>query len=117
MKINIYTANTEESVAHAGRGFVKTVRLLAKGATTSGCNFIDFTVVPPGSSIGLHRHAQSEEEYYLVLNGEGIMTVDGSEFPVSTGDLIRNCPGGEHALANCGVADIHLFVFEVPVPK
>lgn len=115
MKINIYSARIQEVAAHAGCGLVQTARLLEKGELAAGCNFVDFTIVPPGSAIGLHRHDQHEEEYYLVLKGEGVMTVDGSEFPVGTGDLVRNRPGGEHGLSNGGQSDIHLFVFAVPV--
>ncbi|MDI6792720.1 MAG: cupin domain-containing protein [bacterium] len=43
--------------------------------------------VPPNSSIGLHKHEENEEMYFI-LEGRGIMTVNNEEMEVSTGDLI-----------------------------
>jgi len=72
-------------------------------------------LLPPGASIGLHRHRDDEEEFYLVLEGTGTMRCDGEEFPVRPGELVRNPPGGAHTLRNTGDVPLRIFVFEVAV--
>ena len=68
--------------------------------------------LPPGTSIGKHRHGQ-DEELYLVLEGEGLMELDGVEFPVRPGSVILNKPHGTHGLRNTSQAVLKLFVVEV----
>jgi mannose-6-phosphate isomerase-like protein (cupin superfamily) len=102
--------------AHQGEGEIGVVRVAHAEALSGACNFIDHVAMPPGTSIGRHRHAADEEEFYLVLGGEGRMWRDGEEFPVRAGDLIRNPPSAEHGLVNTGAGALRLFVFEVRVP-
>jgi mannose-6-phosphate isomerase-like protein (cupin superfamily) len=101
--------------AHGGEGRIRFARLAEASALAGSCNFIDYAEVPPGSSIGRHRHGADEEELYLVLEGEGQMWRDGELFPVRAGDLVRNRPGGEHGLENTGSAPLRLFVVELRV--
>lgn len=110
---NIYDAVPQYTTAHEGEGLVLFARIVDKGAIDGPCNFIDFSVVPPGVSIGDHTHALDEEEYYLILKGDGELLRDGQRVTVRSGDLIRNRPGGTHSLRNIGTEDLHLFVFEL----
>ena len=103
-------------VAHAGVGTIDFLRVVHPGQLAGGVNFIDHAVLPPGASIGRHRHAADEEELYLVLRGEGRMWRDGAEFTISAGDLVRNAPDGAHGLENTGDSDLELFVIELRVP-
>lgn len=73
---------------------------------------IDLVVVPPGSSIGRHRHGHDRETYVL-LRGRARMYCAGQEFPVGPGDVAVNQPLSEHGLVNTSAADVHLLVFEV----
>jgi mannose-6-phosphate isomerase-like protein (cupin superfamily) len=102
--------------AHDGIGEISFARLLTNSDVAGAVNFIDLATLPPGSSIGDHRHQSDEEEYYLVLAGQGTMSQDGETFAVTEGDLIRNPPGASHGLLNDGTVDLRLFVFEVRVP-
>jgi mannose-6-phosphate isomerase-like protein (cupin superfamily) len=43
------------------------------------------------------------------------MTRNGEVFQVQAGDLIRNPPGGTHALRNSGAQALKIFVFELEV--
>jgi mannose-6-phosphate isomerase-like protein (cupin superfamily) len=99
--------------AHGGDGEIRFARVAAADAFAGGCHFIDYAELPPGASIGRHRHADDEEELYLVLAGAGTMWRDGEQFAVATGDLIRNRPGGEHGLCNTGTQPLRLFVIEL----
>jgi mannose-6-phosphate isomerase-like protein (cupin superfamily) len=79
------------------------------------CNFIDLAELPPGASVGSHTHGRLEEEFYLILTGTGEMTRNSDVFQVQPGDLIRNPPGGTHALRNTGGQVLKIFVFELEV--
>ncbi len=101
--------------AHSGVGEIRFTRLAEKHNLSGDCSFMDLAILPPGVSIGRHRHAKDEEEFYLILNGSGEMWRNGEEFPVKAGDLVRNPPGGEHSLINTGNKNLRIFVFEVRV--
>lgn len=101
--------------AHGGEGLIRFARVADRESMAGGCNFIDFAELPPGTSIGRHTHAETEEEFYLVLRGRGEMTRNGETFTVGAGDLIRNPPGGTHSLRNTGSEELRIFVFELQV--
>jgi mannose-6-phosphate isomerase-like protein (cupin superfamily) len=115
-RVNVHALAFARTVAHHGVGEIGFHRVAERDAMGGTCNFIDVAVVPPGASIGRHRHADHEEEFYLVLKGTGRMWRDGEEFSVRAGDLIRNRAGGAHGLVNDGAEDLMIFVFELTVP-
>ncbi|MCX5388969.1 cupin domain-containing protein [Streptomyces sp. NBC_00094] len=95
---------------HGGEGTILAHRVFARGGGT-GAEFIDLAVLPPGTSIGRHRHGH-DHETYVVLGGSGVMYRDGEEFRVGAGDVVVNAPFGEHGLRNDSDADLTLLVFE-----
>ena len=101
--------------AHDGEGLIRFARVVERTALAGACNFIDLAELPPGTSVGLHSHGSSEEEFYLILAGAGEMTRNGEVFEVEAGDLIRNPPGGTHALRNTGDQPLKMLVFELEV--
>ncbi|UHC17606.1 cupin domain-containing protein [Methylobacterium currus] len=102
----------EKVRAHGGKNSILTCR--AVGATGS-VNFIDLTVVPSGGDIGVHTHADDNEEIYVVVSGTATMLVDGRRIAVTAGDVIVNRPGGTHGLWNTGAEEVRLVVVEVPL--
>ena len=66
-------------------------------------------VLSPGVSIGLHDHVD-DEEYYYILSGSGLMTLDGVEYTVSAGDMTAIYPGGSHGLYNNTEEDLRVLV-------
>jgi mannose-6-phosphate isomerase-like protein (cupin superfamily) len=114
-KVNLRGSQFEEAPAHGGIGRVRVARLAERDDLASRCNFIDYAVVPPGASIGDHRHASDEEEFYLVLAGRALLRRGSELIPLAAGDLVRNPPGGLHGLRNDGPDDVELFVFELGV--
>jgi mannose-6-phosphate isomerase-like protein (cupin superfamily) len=102
-----------EVCAHGGDGEIRFARIAEAAAFAGGCNFVDYAELPPQASIGRHRHADDEEELYLVLEGSGVLWRDGEQLAVRAGDLVRNRPGGEHGLRNTGTAVLRLFVIEL----
>ncbi|MET8028913.1 dimethylsulfonioproprionate lyase family protein [Streptomyces avermitilis] len=96
---------------HGGLGTILAHRVFARAEGAAGAEFIDLAVLPPGTSIGRHRHA-ADRETYIVLSGSGVMYRDGAEFRVGAGDVIVNRPYGEHGLVNDSTAELWLLVFE-----
>jgi len=113
VRCNLDELALAEVRAHGGEGAIRFARIAEAAAFAGGCNFVDYAELPPGSSIGRHRHADDEEELYLVLAGDGTMWRDGASFAVRTGELIRNRPGGTHELRNTGAGVLRLFVIEL----
>jgi len=111
---NFNSVEFEQVIAHHGKAsiFFKRVTERAKGSV---CNFVDLAVVPVGADIGKHTHSLDNEEIYIVLEGKGMMYLDGEEFEVEPGHVIVNRPGGTHALKNIGKSELKLVVVEVPV--
>jgi mannose-6-phosphate isomerase-like protein (cupin superfamily) len=107
-------AMLEPTVAHEGVGQILT-RRVEGGDPSQGANFIDLTILPPGASIGVHRHGPDNEELYIVVSGHGRMLLDGKEFDVGPGDVVVNSALGQHALCNLGSEPIRLVVVEVPL--
>jgi oxalate decarboxylase/phosphoglucose isomerase-like protein (cupin superfamily) len=105
----------ERVVAHGGEGRIGLHRLFAAADFRGPWNFVDYAVLPPGASIGTHRHGRNEE-LYLVLEGEGTIHLDGKSFAVRAGHVVLNRPGGEHGLQNTSQAPLRIFVVEVAVP-
>jgi mannose-6-phosphate isomerase-like protein (cupin superfamily) len=101
--------------AHGGDGLIRFARVVERSGLAGSCNFIDLAELPPGTSIGLHTHSSLQEEFYLILTGTGEMRRNHEVFQVEAGDLIRNPPGGTHALRNTGAQVLKIFVFELEV--
>jgi mannose-6-phosphate isomerase-like protein (cupin superfamily) len=65
-------------------------------------------VLHPGAAIGYHP--QKEDEVYYILGGEGVMQMNGREFPVKPGDAILTRPGSSHGLKQTGNDDLTLII-------
>jgi len=74
--------------------------------------FVHDDILPPGSSIGVHRHT-GDQEYYYVVSGYGVITLDGKEHEVSAGDVAVVFPGGSHGLANRSTEGLRIIVISI----
>ena len=93
---------------------VELFEVFGRNDFTSNCQFIDRQIIPPNSTVGYHKHGNNEE-LYIILNGNGTMTVDGESFHVKKGDIIKNRPYGEHGLINDSTDDIELLIIEISI--
>lgn len=64
-------------------------------------------IAPGGGSRQLHRHA--EPEIYYMLEGTGVMSIDGTDTVVAAGDVIFIPGNTEHGLRNETDAPVRLF--------
>lgn len=98
---NIYKAEAHREVAHGGPGEALNTLIFGAEMFESGLEFVIYTELELGAGIGYHPHGE-DEEIYLVLEGEGRMTVNGEIHQVQKGDVILNRPGGATARKTTG---------------
>ncbi|MBH5329053.1 cupin domain-containing protein [Eikenella sp. S3360] len=78
---------------------------------------IGWMTLPPGASVGLHKHANNED-VYLIVEGRGVFTdSNGKETPVSAGDITMARPGQSHALKNTGRRPMRFINFIGQLPS
>jgi quercetin dioxygenase-like cupin family protein len=68
------------------RGPAEWKTLISAGLTRSEGLTLGVARLPPGGS--LHRHHHAQHEAYFVLEGTGIVTIDGSAHPVVPGAAV-----------------------------
>lgn len=80
----------------------------------SGIEFVDYTIIPPGSSIGKHDH-HGNEEIYFISSGSPIVRVAGRETRLCRGALsiVRN--GECHELINDTDFDVEILVIQASI--
>jgi len=67
----------------------------------------------PKGYVEPHTH-KVQEQIYHVLDGEGLMEIDGERTVVRRHDCIHIPPGVEHAIYNTGLQDLVFFVITTP---
>jgi mannose-6-phosphate isomerase-like protein (cupin superfamily) len=102
---------TQEN-SHDGKGVVNLYEIWCNSDFKSKVDFIDRVVVPPGSTIGFHKHGENEE-MYVVLEGQGLMKIENDEVTVGKGDMILNPAGGRHGLINNSRENIDILVVQI----
>jgi mannose-6-phosphate isomerase-like protein (cupin superfamily) len=81
----------------------------------SGSRKLDYrvSVYQPMAYVEPHRH-KIQEQVYHVLDGEGLMELDGERTVVRKDDVIFIPPGVEHAIYNTGMVDLRFIVVTSP---
>jgi mannose-6-phosphate isomerase-like protein (cupin superfamily) len=97
---------------HGGSGPIVFRRLMASAEFETNIDFLDLTVIPPGSTIGRHEHSGNEELYFIV-EGAPLMRVDGNERRLGPSDVTVVRSGGWHELINDTQDDVEIFVVQV----
>jgi mannose-6-phosphate isomerase-like protein (cupin superfamily) len=67
----------------------------------------------PMAHVKKHGH-KVQEQIYHVLEGEGLMEIDGESRVVRKHDVIFLPPGVEHSIANSGLVDLVFLVITSP---
>jgi mannose-6-phosphate isomerase-like protein (cupin superfamily) len=83
---------------------------------TADSRLIDYRIscYQPMAYVALHTH-KVQEQVYHVLEGEGMMEMDGKRQVVRKHDVIYIPPGVEHAIYNNGLTDLTFIVATTPV--
>jgi mannose-6-phosphate isomerase-like protein (cupin superfamily) len=75
------------------------------GSKQKNARLIAEISLEPGASIGHHQH-DSETEYYIILDGTGIVNDNGNEVEVKQGDAIVTGDGASHSIKNTGTVPL-----------
>lgn len=98
---------------HGGAGTIMFRRVFnALDIGVKAVQFVDFTDVLPGSSIGCHCHSDSAEIYFVV-SGYPLVMVDSSSYRLGPGGISVVRPGGSHSLVNDTIENVQILVIEV----
>ena len=83
---------------------------------TARSQHIDYRIsmYQPMAHVALHSH-KVQEQIYHVLEGEGLMEIDGNRHVVRKHDVIFLPPGISHSIANSGIVDLVFLVVTYPV--
>ena len=68
----------------------------------------------PMAHVARHKHAVQEQIYH-VLEGEGLMEIDGKNHVVRKHDVIYLPPGVDHSISTTGLVDLVFLVVTSPV--
>lgn len=82
---------------------------------TAGSRLIDYRIscYRPMAHVELHAHKVQEQVYHM-LDGEGMMVMDGKRQVVRKHDVIYIPPGVEHSISNTGLGDLTFIVATAP---
>ena len=69
---------------------------LAKELGLTGCE-VSLNRMPAGKGTPFVHAHKKNEELYIVLRGKGTFFIDGEEFPIQEGSLMRVAPDGARA--------------------
>ena len=111
---NVYETPMESIVAHEGNGSIQIGRIFHQEELEAPWHFIEYLVVPPGVTIGEHRHGNNEEIYF-VIEGQAKMVVNDTEHTVKPGDFILNRANWAHGFRNESAEEVKLLVIEVGI--
>lgn len=96
-----------EESAHHGTCTCKNIFIKEFQSSTL---FFGETYVEPKVEVEPHTHREEEEVYYI-LEGEGLMKINGNERKVRPGDTILTCKGSTHSIKNIGDVRLRMVCF------
>lgn len=101
---------------HGGEREIHFRRLWSALDFNSPVDFVDFTVIPPGSTIGWHSHQGNEEMYFIAL-GTPLVRVEDDLRRLSRGDIALVRSGESHELINDTSSDVEILVFQTALSQ
>lgn len=109
------TVETREHMRD-GEGTITIRHYFAASQFQAGVRLCAKLTVPPGASIGTHRH-EREDEVYLILSGCGIVSDGTTETRVAAGDAVLTGKGESHAVRNDGSEPLEIVAFIATYPS
>jgi mannose-6-phosphate isomerase-like protein (cupin superfamily) len=101
---------------NGGKGTVSYRRMLGPEVFRSNWGYVDHLVIPPGSTVGAHRHETLEEIYY-VLSGKGQATVGDETVEVEPDNAVPCHVGEAHGFSNPSQSDLEFLIIGVALEK
>lgn len=104
----------EESPGHFGGALSK----ILVSAGPEGSRFLDYRIstYAPKAYVATHAH-EAKEQIYHVLEGEGLLELDGRRHVVRANSVVYIPPGLRHALHNTGLGNLVFLVVTTPTGR
>lgn len=90
-----------------GKGKVEIKHFLEKKDFKTNIRHCSETIIPTGSSIGMHTHI-NEEEIYIINKGKGLLIDKNGRSIVEKGDIVLTKDGESHGIQNIGTEDLNI---------
>ena len=90
-----------------GKGSVTIRHFFKQGEIKAKCRLCSRLILPPGASIGPHKH-EAEDELYIIERGVGILDDGCNKIKVEPGDAILTGNGECHSISNAGNEPLEL---------
>ena len=94
-------ALTWRDAIHRGCGQIATRHVLSPDDFNSDWTFLDHAILSPRGSVGYHYHDFLEESF-VVLRGQGLVTIDDKTFVVGPGSVTWQSFEQQHGIYNPG---------------
>jgi len=111
----IRNINAEPSKA-IHEGTVLQWELMKENEFSSTMNVFHANILSPGVAMTPHQH-ESEEQFYYILGGVGVVTVGREEREVREGDTVYLPPRLPHALRNPGTYPLRWLAIGAKIAK
>lgn len=95
----------DQDFTRKGRAYWKT--LISADVTRSGALTAGILKIPPGATLGEHRHPQAE--LYFVLGGHGLIMVGSETRSIEPGYAVFIPAGTAHSCENTGDSDLRIY--------
>ncbi len=99
-----------------GQGTVQYRRALDPTVFLTNWSYVDHLLLPSGTSEGRNRHIGVEEVYY-VMNGSGVVEVNGETAAIHSGDAVPVRLQEVHSFRNTGSQDLELMIIGIATQK
>ena len=106
---------TWRDAIHGGAGRIATRHIWEPADFASSWTFLDHAVLAPDSSVGYHYH-DALEESFVVLDGQGYMTIADRTMAVAPGSATFQAIGEGHGIYNPGPGELEFLRIAVGLP-
>ncbi|MFE7190897.1 cupin domain-containing protein [Kitasatospora sp. NPDC057541] len=110
------TAPADVHGVHGAAGVTQWTCLARRAGLAGDWEAVEWARVPAGGISGEHLHTRTREVYVL-LTGEGEVTLDGRRHAVRAGDAVLTAVGTRHGLRNTGAGPLEWLVIELPAER
>ena len=90
-----------------GKGSVTFRHFFKKDEIKAKCRLCSRLILPPGASIGMHKH-EAEDELFIIERGVGILDDGRNKIKVEPGDAMLTGNGESHSISNAGNEPLEL---------